>query len=80
MTPPTDNAQVKNRAWIVYPVAAVVATAAYYLLGHNIGGNTSGVMRETVYFRLHREGHRTRWHACVQDPLLEFEPVAHRTL
>ena len=53
---------------------------AHYLLGHNIGGNTSGVTREAVYFRLRREGHRARWRDCVQDPLLEFEPVVHHTL
>jgi ectoine hydroxylase-related dioxygenase (phytanoyl-CoA dioxygenase family) len=46
---------------------------AHYLLGHNIGGNTSNVIRETVYFRLRREGHRQRWRECVQDPLLEFD-------
>lgn len=48
---------------------------AHYLLGHNIGGNTSAVTREVVYFRLSREGHRGRWRECVQDPLLEFEPL-----
>jgi hypothetical protein len=48
---------------------------AHYLLGHNIGGNTSAVTREVVYFRLNREGHRGRWRECVQDPLLEFEPL-----
>ncbi len=47
----------------------------HYLLGHNMGGNTSATMREVVYFRLSREGHRERWRDCVQDPLLEFEPV-----
>ncbi|MGZ8631139.1 MAG: putative bifunctional diguanylate cyclase/phosphodiesterase [Actinomycetota bacterium] len=26
---------MKNRAWIVYPVLAVAATALYYMLGHN---------------------------------------------
>jgi len=45
---------------------------AHYLLGHNMGGNTSGVTREVVYFRLRREGHRERWREFVQDPLLEF--------
>lgn len=52
---------------------------AHYLLGHNIGGNTSAVTREVVYFRLRREGHRERWRECVQDPLLEFEPVREAT-
>jgi ectoine hydroxylase-related dioxygenase (phytanoyl-CoA dioxygenase family) len=45
---------------------------AHYLLGHNMGGNVSGVTREVVYFRLRREGHRERWRECVQDPLIEF--------
>lgn len=48
---------------------------AHYLLGHNIGGNTSAVTREVVYFRLRREGHRGRWRECVRDALLEFEPA-----
>jgi hypothetical protein len=43
---------------------------AHYLLGHNIGGNLSGVTRETIYFRLRREGHRDRWRESVQDVLL----------
>lgn len=46
---------------------------AHYMLGHNIGGNRSGVTREAVYFRLRREGHRDRWQDAVRDPLLEFE-------
>jgi hypothetical protein len=46
-----------------------------YLLGHNMGGNTSAVVRRVVYFRLQAEGHRARWRDCVQDPLLEFEPA-----
>ena len=52
---------------------------AHYLLGHNIGGNTSAVTREVVYFRLRREGHRKRWRECVQEPLLEFEAVREAT-
>ncbi|HTE20127.1 MAG TPA: phytanoyl-CoA dioxygenase family protein [Armatimonadota bacterium] len=48
---------------------------AHYMLGHNIGGNMSGLPREAVYFRLRREGHRDRWRDCVRDPLLEFGPV-----
>jgi hypothetical protein len=47
----------------------------HYLLGHNMGGNTSALVRRVVYFRLHAEGHRTRWRECVQDPLFEFEPT-----
>jgi phytanoyl-CoA dioxygenase PhyH len=48
---------------------------AHYLLGHNIGGNTTSTTREVLYFRLSRNEHRTRWRDAVQDPLLEFEPV-----
>ncbi len=66
-----------------YPMAApeqVLGQAGdlflgHYLLGHNMGGNTSALVRRVVYFRLHAEGHRTRWREYVQDPLLEFEPV-----
>ncbi|MDQ3566078.1 MAG: hypothetical protein M3436_18980 [Pseudomonadota bacterium] len=52
---------------------------AHYLLGHNIGGNITALRREVVYFRLRLEGHRERWRECVQDPLLEFEPVREAT-
>jgi len=48
---------------------------AHYLLGHNIGGNVSAVRREVVYFRLRREGHRSRWREFVRDPWFEFGPV-----
>lgn len=49
---------------------------AHYMLGHNIGGNTSELVREAVYFRLRREGHRERWRDAVCHPLLEFAPAA----
>ena len=48
---------------------------AHYMLGHNMGGNTSGTTREVVYFRLRRNEYRTRWRDAVRDPLLEFGPV-----
>lgn len=48
---------------------------AHYLLGHNIGGNTSGAVRQAVYFRLRRENHVERWRDCVRDPVLEFDGV-----
>ena len=62
MFPRTDNAQVKDRAWIVYPVAAVVATVAYYLLGHssylfNVIGLSSPVLI-LVAVRLHQPERR----------------------
>lgn len=47
----------------------------HYLLGHNMGGNTSVHMRQVIYFRLQAAGHKERWRQCVLDPLLEFEPV-----
>lgn len=48
---------------------------AHYLLAHNIGSHdgpagTDG--RETVYYRLHADGHQHRWREAVTDPLLEF--------
>lgn len=64
MAPPE---QVKGRAGDLL--------LAHYLLGHNIGGNTSDQVRRVVYFRLHAEGHRQRWRDCVRDPLLEFASV-----
>lgn len=48
---------------------------AHYMLGHNIGGNTSTTTRQVVYFRLQRFGHRESWKAYVQDVLHDFEPV-----
>jgi len=48
---------------------------AHYLLGHNMGGNVSETMREVLYFRLRRSGHRGRWKEIVQDPFLEFEAL-----
>jgi ectoine hydroxylase-related dioxygenase (phytanoyl-CoA dioxygenase family) len=48
---------------------------AHYMLGHNMGGNVSDLVREVLYFRLRRAGHRQHWQETVQDPFLEFEPV-----
>jgi Phytanoyl-CoA dioxygenase (PhyH) len=48
---------------------------AHYLLGHNMGGNLSALVRRVVYFRLQSQGHASRWRECVQNPLLEFAPV-----
>jgi hypothetical protein len=48
---------------------------AHYMLGHNMGGNTTMTTREVLYFRLRRNGHRTRWRDAVQESLFEFEPV-----
>lgn len=49
---------------------------AHYMLGHNMGGNTSDATREAVYFRLRREAHRERWRDTLLDPLLEFGSAA----
>lgn len=48
---------------------------AHYSLSHNIGGNTSSIIRRTLYFRLKVVGHNEMWRDVVTDPLLEF-PVA----
>jgi hypothetical protein len=48
---------------------------AHYLLGHNIGGNTSAAVRRAVYYRLKRPGHNPRWRQFLQDPWLEYDPV-----
>jgi hypothetical protein len=48
---------------------------AHYLSGHNSSGNESKHMRQVLYYRLRRQGHRERWRQCVTDPLHEFEPV-----
>jgi hypothetical protein len=48
---------------------------AHYLLAHNIGGHAgpaTAPSRETIYYRLHAEGHRQRWREAVTSPLLEF--------
>jgi Phytanoyl-CoA dioxygenase (PhyH) len=45
---------------------------ASYLLAHNIGGNTSPVLRRTLYYRLSVAGHRDNWRAAVTDALEEF--------
>ncbi|MET7422735.1 phytanoyl-CoA dioxygenase family protein [Dactylosporangium sp. NPDC005555] len=44
-----------------------------YLLSHNIGGNTSPMIRKTVYFRLKVDGHDDTWRDYVQDELYEFD-------
>jgi len=49
---------------------------AHYMLSHNTGGNYEGErLRKTVYYRIRRVGHSSRWRECVQDELLEFDPV-----
>ena len=48
---------------------------AHYLLAHNIGGNTSDVIRRTVYMRLKRVGHEQHWRETFTDPLAEYDGV-----
>jgi hypothetical protein len=48
---------------------------AHYLLGHNIGGNTSARTRRAVYFRVKRFGHDPRWREFLQDPWLDYDTV-----
>jgi hypothetical protein len=51
---------------------------AHYLLGHNIGGNTSPTVRRAVYFRIKRSGHDARWRDFLQDPWLDYDSVHGR--
>ena len=48
---------------------------AHYLLGHNIGGNTSPAVRRAVYYRLKRTGHDPRWREFLQDPWLDYDAI-----
>jgi Phytanoyl-CoA dioxygenase (PhyH) len=48
---------------------------AHYLLGHNIGGNTSPAVRRAVYFRVKRAGHDARWREFLSDPWLDYDEV-----
>ena len=48
---------------------------AHYLLGHNIGGNTSPAVRRAVYYRIKRAGHDGRWREFLADPWLDYDEV-----
>jgi len=48
---------------------------AHYLLGHNIGGNTSQAVRRAVYYRVKRAGHDPRWRAFLADPWLDYDAI-----
>jgi hypothetical protein len=48
---------------------------AHYLLGHNIGGNTSAAVRRAVYFRVKRAGHGPRWREFLADPWLDYDSI-----
>ncbi|HMG40991.1 MAG TPA: phytanoyl-CoA dioxygenase family protein [Acidimicrobiales bacterium] len=45
---------------------------SHFLLGHNIGGNTSDTTRRILYYRLAAEGHADRWTDTFLDPLTEY--------
>jgi ectoine hydroxylase-related dioxygenase (phytanoyl-CoA dioxygenase family) len=51
---------------------------AHYLLGHNIGGNTSSAVRRAAYFRVKAKGHDQRWREILQDPFLEYDAILNR--
>jgi ectoine hydroxylase-related dioxygenase (phytanoyl-CoA dioxygenase family) len=48
---------------------------AHFLLGHNIGGNTSDHVRRILYYRLAAGGHRARWAETFINPLTEYAPL-----
>jgi len=48
---------------------------AHYLLAHNIGGNTSPIIRRTVYMRLKRHGHAEHWRQALTEPFFEYDGV-----
>lgn len=45
---------------------------AHFLLGHNIGGNTSPTTRRVLYYRLAAEGHAARWADTFTDAFTEY--------
>jgi len=45
---------------------------AHFLLGHNIGGNTSTDTRRILYYRLAADGHAERWAETFLDPFTEY--------
>ena len=48
---------------------------AHYLLGHNIGGNTSGAVRRAAYYRIKRAGHDSHWREFVADPWRDYDAI-----
>ncbi|MBH0781811.1 phytanoyl-CoA dioxygenase family protein [Nocardia bovistercoris] len=47
----------------------------HYMVGHNVGSNTSDSVRRTVYFRLKVRGHDATWRQIIQDPWHDFTPL-----
>jgi hypothetical protein len=50
---------------------------AHFLLGHNIGGNTTTTIRRVLYYRLAAEGHADRWSSTFVDLLAEYPSLRH---
>lgn len=53
---------------------------AHYLLAHNIGGNTSSIIRKTIYLRLSRPGNQEHWREIFADPWYEYDGVRAATI
>lgn len=70
---PYPRIELGDPVQVTGPAGSVIF--AHYLLAHNIGNYDRAAdapRRETVYFRLHADGHRQRWQEAVTNPLLEF--------
>lgn len=70
---PYPRIELGDPVQVVGPAGSVLL--AHYLLAHNIGdhdGPADDERRETLYYRLHAEGHRDRWREVVTAPLSEF--------
>ena len=70
---PYPRIELGDPVQMVGPAGSVLL--AHYLLAHNIGGHdgrADAPRRETIYYRLHADGHRKRWQEAVTNPLLEF--------
>ena len=69
-----DTAWVKNRAWYVYPVLALVATTLYYAMGQNsvlfnLIGLTSPILI-LVAVRIHKPEKRWPWYLIAIGQLI----------
>jgi hypothetical protein len=70
---PYPRVELGSPVQVTGPAGSVLF--AHYLLAHNIGGHDGqgGIARrETLYYRLHADGHRGRWREVVTHPLVEF--------
>ncbi len=52
---------------------------AHFLLGHNIGGNTSPATRRILYYRLSVDSHEQRWSNTFLDAFCEYPPIRAAT-